>query len=165
MPSGTVVLMLALLLGLQPITTDLYLPALPAITEGFGAPISQAQLTLTALLLSFGLSQLLWGPLSDRFGRRPVLLIGLLGYAIAAGVSALASSMEVLILCRMAQGVAMGAGVMCARAIVRDLFNRVGHHCLRLCTAGGPALGPVQLAHRLVGASCFWCGGAGLHCT
>ena len=123
MHSGTIVLMLSLLLGLQPVTTDLYLPALPTITESFGAPVSQAQLTLTALLLAFGLSQLLWGPVSDRFGRRPVLLTGLAAYAIAAGVSAMANSMEVLILCRMAQGIARGAGVMCARAIVRDLYN------------------------------------------
>lgn len=123
MTSGTIVLILSLLLGLQPITTDLYLPALPAITEGFGAPVSQAQLTLTALLLSFGISQLLWGPLSDRFGRRPVLLVGLVAYAVAAVFSAMAPSMEVLILSRVAQGIAMGAGVVCARAIVRDLFN------------------------------------------
>ena len=72
MSSATVVLMLSLLLGLQPITTDLYLPALPSITEGFGASMPQAQLTLTALLLCFGISQMVWGPLSDRFGRRPI---------------------------------------------------------------------------------------------
>ena len=77
MPPGLIVLLLSLLLGLQPITTDLYLPALPVITGSFGAPMAQAQLTLTALLLAFGVSQLVWGPLSDHFGRRPVLLIGL----------------------------------------------------------------------------------------
>ena len=70
------VLLLALLLGLQPVTTDLYLPALPALTQGFGASMVQAQLTLTALLLAFGTSQLFWGPLSDKWGRRPVLLGG-----------------------------------------------------------------------------------------
>src|SRR5437763_7917514 len=77
MSPAVVVLVLSLLLGIQPVTTDLYLPALPALTEGFGAPVSQAQLTLTTLLLAFGLSQLVWGPLSDRFGRRAVLLCGL----------------------------------------------------------------------------------------
>ncbi len=65
MHASLVVVMLSLLLGLQPITTDLYLPALPALTAGFGAPMSQAQLTLTALLLAFGVSQLVWGSLSD----------------------------------------------------------------------------------------------------
>jgi DHA1 family bicyclomycin/chloramphenicol resistance-like MFS transporter len=117
-----VVLVLSLLLGIQPITTDLYLPALPALTEGFGAPVSQAQLTLTTLLLAFGVSQLVWGPLSDRFGRRPVLLLGLAAYTLASIGCALASSMPLLIAWRTVQGAAMGAAVMGARAIVRDLY-------------------------------------------
>ena len=123
MPPGLTILILSLLLGLQPVTTDLYLPALPALTEGFGAPMAQAQLTLTALLLSFGLSQLIWGPLSDRFGRRPVLLVGLTAYVLASIASTLAPSMSWLIVWRTVQGAAMGAGVMCARAIVRDLYT------------------------------------------
>ncbi len=114
-----------MLMGLQPITTDLYLPALPALTEGFSAPMSQAQLTLTALLLAFGLSQLIWGPISDRFGRRPVLLAGLLAYVIASVASTLAPSMHLLIVWRTIQGAAMGAGVMCGRAIVRDLYTPI----------------------------------------
>jgi len=117
--------LLALLLGLQPVTTDLYLPALPSITEGFGASMAQAQLTLTALLLPFGLSQLAWGPLSDRFGRRPVLLWGGAAYVAASVGCALAPSMDWLILGRAVQGAAMGAGVMCARAVVRDLYQPV----------------------------------------
>jgi DHA1 family bicyclomycin/chloramphenicol resistance-like MFS transporter len=123
MPPGLTIIVLSLLLGLQPVTTDLYLPALPALTAGFGAPMAQAQLTLSALLLAFGLSQLVWGPLSDRFGRRPILLVGMSAYVLAAIASTLAPSMELLILWRTLQGAAMGAGVMCARAIVRDLYN------------------------------------------
>ena len=123
MPPGLAILIFSLLLGLQPITTDLYLPALPALTEGFGAAMSQAQLTLTALLLAFGLSQLIWGPLSDRYGRRPILLIGLSAYVLAAMASTLSPSMDLLIFWRTVQGAAMGAGVMCARAIVRDLYT------------------------------------------
>lgn len=123
MSPALIVLVLSLLLGLQPITTDLYLPALPALTEGFGATVGQAQLTLTGLLLSFGLSQLVWGPLSDRFGRRPILLWGLAAYVLASVASALAPSMALLVLARIVQGAAMGAGVMCARAIVRDLYH------------------------------------------
>jgi DHA1 family bicyclomycin/chloramphenicol resistance-like MFS transporter len=122
MPPALVVLMLALLLGIQPVTTDLYLPALPALTGGFGAPVAHAQLTLTALLLAFGLSQLVLGPLSDRFGRRPVLLWGLAAYVLAALGGALAPSMALLIVWRTLQGAAMGAAVMAARAIVRDLY-------------------------------------------
>ena len=125
MQPGLTVLILSLLLGLQPITTDLYLPALPALTEGFAAPMAQAQLTLTALLLAFGLSQLIWGPLSDRFGRRPILLIGLVAYVLASIASTLSSSMAMLIVWRTVQGAAMGASVMCARAVVRDLYTPV----------------------------------------
>ena len=118
-----IVLILALLLGLQPVTTDLYLPALPAITQGFGADMGQAQLTLSALLLAFGLSQLVWGPLSDRFGRRPILLVGMSAYTLASIACAFAPDMAWLIAGRTVQGIAMGAGVMAARAVVRDLFQ------------------------------------------
>jgi DHA1 family bicyclomycin/chloramphenicol resistance-like MFS transporter len=119
------VLLLALLMGLQPVTTDLYLPALPALTQGFGASMVQAQLTLTALLLAFGTSQLFWGPLSDKWGRRPVLLGGIAVYAAAAIACALAPSIETLIAARTLQGVAMGACVMAARAVIRDLYEPV----------------------------------------
>ena len=122
MSPGLIVLILAMLLGIQPVTTDLYLPALPAMTTSFDAPTSQAQLTLSALLLAFGCSQLVWGPLSDRFGRRPILLWGLAAYTLASIGSVLAPSMALLIVWRAVQGAAMGAAVMAARAIVRDLY-------------------------------------------
>jgi DHA1 family bicyclomycin/chloramphenicol resistance-like MFS transporter len=85
----------------------------------------QTQLTLSALLLAFGVSQLVWGPLSDRFGRRPILLIGLSAYVLAAIGSTLAPGMTALIVWRAVQGAAMGAAVMGARAIVRDLYAPV----------------------------------------
>ena len=123
MGAGLVVLMLSTLLGIQPVTTDLYLPALPMLTESFGAPMTMAQLTLSALLLAFGCSQLIWGPLSDRFGRRPILLCGLVAYTLASVGSVLAPSMALLVVWRMVQGAAMGAVVMCARAVIRDLYQ------------------------------------------
>ena len=138
-----IVLMLALLLGLQPVTTDLYLPALPAITEGFDANMGQAQLTLTALLLAFGLSQLVWGPMSDRFGRRPILLWGMAAYVLASIACAFAPSMAWLIAGRALQGVAMGAGVMAARAVVRDLY--------------APAQGATVMSQALTGLGIIAC--------
>ena len=123
MTAGLIVLMLSMLLGIQPVTTDLYLPALPMLTESFSAPMLLAQRTLSALLLAFGCSQLIWGPLSDRFGRRPILLCGLAAYTLASVGSVLAQSMELLVGWRMVQGAAMGAVVMCARAMVRDLYQ------------------------------------------
>src|SRR5690606_30781012 len=93
------------------------------LTQDLGATVAQAQLTLSGMLLAFGLSQLVLGPISDRFGRRPVLLGGLSVYLVAAIGSALAPSMEALLGWRIAQGVGMGASVMCARALVRDLYS------------------------------------------
>ena len=117
------ILILTLLLGLQPFTTDLYLPALPYITASFDTTVAHAQLTLSVMLLAFGASQLIWGPVSDRYGRRPVLLAGLGLYALSAIGAALAPAMEWLIGWRLIQGIALGAAVMCARALVRDLFD------------------------------------------
>ncbi len=141
-----IVLLMSLLLGLQPVTTDLYLPAL---TEGFGASMAQAQLNLTALLLSFGISQLVWGPLSDRFGRRPVLLWGMAAYVAASVGSAMAASMELLIIWRTVQGAAMGAGVMCARAVVRDLYRPVDG--ARVMSKGLSGLGVIACASAPLG--------------
>ena len=118
-----IIVLLSMLMGIQPVATDLYLPALPAIKAEFGAELSQVQLTLSALLLAFGTSQLVWGPLSDRFGRRPILLWGLATFTLAGLGCVIASSMHELIVWRALQGAAMGAVVMCARAIVRDLYT------------------------------------------
>ncbi len=149
MSTGLVVLVLSLLLGIQPVTTDLYLPALPALTEGFGAGMAQAQLTLSALLLAFGISQLFWGPLSDRFGRRPILLVGLAAYTVAAVGAAFAPSMALLIVWRTLQGAAMGAAVMCARAIVRDLYSPMDG--ARAMSRGLTGLGIIACSGPLLG--------------
>ncbi|MCB1895054.1 MAG: multidrug effflux MFS transporter [Zoogloeaceae bacterium] len=120
-----VVIVLSLLLGIQPVSTDLYLPTLPAISASLGSSAAQTQLTLSALLLAFGGSQLVWGPLSDRFGRRPILLLGLSGYVLFSFASTLVPSIEWLVAARVGQGLALGAPVMCGRAIVRDLYPPV----------------------------------------
>ncbi len=118
-----VTILLGMLLGIQPIATDLYLSALPSIQTNFHASIGQTQLTLSALLLAFGSAQLVLGPLSDRFGRRPVLLWGVGFFTAASMLTALAQSIEWLIAARIVQGAAMGAAVMSGRAITRDLFE------------------------------------------
>ena len=118
-----VVLTLTLLLGIQPISTDLYLPALPTLQREFGASLSATQLTLSALIICFGFGQLVCGPLADRFGRRPVLLTGLGLYTVASVLGAIAQSIEALIVWRALQGAAMAAAVTCGRSIVRDLFQ------------------------------------------
>jgi DHA1 family bicyclomycin/chloramphenicol resistance-like MFS transporter len=116
-------LVLAVLLGLQPVTTDLMLPALPLLASDLAAPMASVQLTMSALILAFGLAQLVWGPVADRVGRRPVLLIGLALYA-AAGIGAtLAADIAQVIGWRIVQGAALAVPVVCARAMVRDLYE------------------------------------------
>ena len=150
MGQGLVVLTLALLLGLQAITTDLYLPALPMLQANFDATMGQTQLTLTALLLAFGVSQLFWGPLSDRFGRRPILLAGMSIFVFASVASVLSTSMPMLIVFRALQGAAMGAAVMCARAVVRDLYSPIDG--ARAMSRGLSGLGVIACLSLPVGA-------------
>lgn len=149
-PSGAVIVItLALLLGLQPITTDLYLPALPALATDLGSPMARTQLTLSALMLAFGFAQLLLGPLADRVGRRPVLVGGLVLYAAASAGSATAANIDALIVWRVLQGVGMAAAVVCARSMVRDLFEP--HDGARVMSKGLTGLGLIALSSPVIG--------------
>jgi DHA1 family bicyclomycin/chloramphenicol resistance-like MFS transporter len=140
---------LALLLGLQPVVTDLYLPALPLLARDLGAPMSATQLTMSALILAFGLSQLVWGPIADRFGRRPVLLTSLSLLVLASIGAALAPHIGWLIAWRVAQGAAMAAAVVCARAMVRDLYEP--YQGARVMSLGLSGLGVLAIAAPLLG--------------
>lgn len=149
MSQRTVVVLLMLMLGIQPVTTDLYLPALPTLARALDAGPGAAQLTLSALIVCFGLAQLVWGPVSDRFGRRPVLLAGLTLYCVAALGAALAPSIAWLIGWRALQGVGMAATATCGRAIVRDLYEpREGARRMSQALGG---LGLLAMAAPLLG--------------
>lgn len=139
-------LMLPLLLAAQPMATDSYLPALPEIARALGS----ASTSLTLFALAFGCAQLLCGPLADRFGRRPVLLAGLAGYALAASGSALAGSVASLTAWRAGQGAAMAAILVCARAAVRDLYP--AHEGPQVMARGLTGLGLMALAAPVLGA-------------
>jgi len=149
MGSALIVTLLALLLGTQPITTDLYLPALPGLAADLNSPMSRTQLTLSALLFAFGFSQLLLGPMADRFGRRPVLLGGLSIFVLASIGSALAPDIGALVAWRALQGVGMAAAVVCARAMVRDLY--VPTDGARVMSKALSGLGLIALASPLLG--------------
>ena len=151
MSAPVVVLMLTLLLAIQPVTTDLYLPALPTLQRALGASLAATQLTLSALIICFGAAQLVCGPLADRFGRRPVLLIGLTLYAVASIGSALAPSIDALIGWRALQGAALAAAVTCGRSIVRDLF--APHDGARVMARALSGLGVIAMLSPLVGAA------------
>ncbi|MER8230696.1 multidrug effflux MFS transporter [Streptomyces sp. NPDC094049] len=120
-----VTLVLGGLTALPPLSMDMYLPALPEVTGALGAPAATVQLTLTACLAGMALGQLVVGPMSDKWGRRRPLLIGMVVYVLATAVCALAPTAELLIGFRLLQGLAGAAGIVIARAVVRDLYDGV----------------------------------------
>jgi MFS transporter, DHA1 family, multidrug resistance protein len=149
MSPAVVVAVLVVLLGLQPVTTDLYLPALPSLPGALGTDVGAAQLTLSALIICFGLAQLVCGPLADRFGRRPVLVVGLSLYTLASVLATLAPTIEWLIVWRALQGVALAAAVTCGRSIVRDLYPPLQGARVMARALGG--LGVIAFASPLLG--------------
>jgi DHA1 family bicyclomycin/chloramphenicol resistance-like MFS transporter len=114
---------LAALTILGPFAIDMYLPGLPGLARDLHAGESASQLTLTACLVGLALGQLVVGPLSDVLGRRPPLLVGLAGYAASSLLCALATSIELLVAFRLLQGLAGGACVVIATAVVRDRYT------------------------------------------
>lgn len=116
-------LLLAMLTGLTALSIDMSLPAMPQLQETFGAGVSSVQLTLSVFLAGFALGQVFCGPLSDRWGRRPVLLAGLGLFTLAGLVCAGSSSLAMLVAARFVQGVGASVGPVVARAVVRDRFD------------------------------------------
>ncbi|WP_346533139.1 multidrug effflux MFS transporter [Micromonospora sp. DPT] len=117
---ATLLVLLGTLTAIGPLSLDMYLPAFPAMTRELGATQAQVQLSLTTCLIGLALGQLVTGPLSDRWGRRRPVLVGVLAYAVLALVCAIAPNATALAAARFAQGFAGGMGVVVARAVVRD---------------------------------------------
>lgn len=121
--SRGLILLLALLSAFVPLSTDLYLPALPAMSKNLQAPIEQINLTLTAFFVCYSIGMLLWGPLSDRYGRKPILLIGLSMYVLASVICSITTSVTALIAFRALQALGGSASGAVASAIVKDTFS------------------------------------------
>jgi DHA1 family bicyclomycin/chloramphenicol resistance-like MFS transporter len=119
--SPPLTLLLGVLISLSALGTDLYVPALPSVAQAFAAPVSRAQATITTYFVGLAAGQLLWGPLSDRYGRKPVLLVALALMLGATAAAALAGSVAAIVAARLAQGMGMAGGVVLGRSIVRDL--------------------------------------------
>jgi len=116
-------LLLAALTGLTALSIDMSLPAMPQLQQAFGAGVSSVQLTLSVFLAGFALGQVFCGPLSDRFGRRPVLVAGLALFTVAGFVCAASTSLHMLVAFRFVQGMGASVGPVVARAVVRDRFD------------------------------------------
>ncbi|MFL5135599.1 MAG: multidrug effflux MFS transporter [Microvirga sp.] len=138
---------LALLTALGPLSTDMYLPSLPAIAAGLEATTGQTQLTLSAFLLGFAAGQFFYGPISDRIGRKPVLLFGLGLFTLASLICALSPNIETLIGARFLQALGASGPIVLGRAIVRDFYEgpRAGRELSRMGTIMGvvPAAAPI----------------------
>ncbi|WP_421506640.1 Bcr/CflA family multidrug efflux MFS transporter [Erwinia rhapontici] len=118
------VVILGLLAMLMPLSIDMYLPALPQIAREFAVSAGSVQMTLNAYILGFALGQLVYGPLADSFGRKPVIAAGTLIFAIAAAACALAQTIDQLITLRFLHGLSAAAGSVVISALMRDSYSK-----------------------------------------
>lgn len=145
-----VVVILGLLVALGPFTTDLYLPAFPAVQAAFATTDVAIQLTLSATVLGFAVGQVVVGPISDRFGRRTPLLIATSVHVLACLGAAVAPDVEVLAVLRLLQGIGAAGGGVVAAAMVRDLFH--GHRLVRMLANMALVSGAAPILAPLIGS-------------
>ncbi|MGK7867469.1 multidrug effflux MFS transporter [Falsiroseomonas sp. E2-1-a20] len=127
LPSGQArppIWLLVAIIAIGPFTMQVLVPSLPAMGRDLGASTAHVQLTVTLYLLGVGAGQLVYGPLSDRFGRRPLLMGGLALYAVASLAAALAGGIGALVVARVIQSIGACAGVVLTRAVIRDVWPR-----------------------------------------
>ncbi len=145
--SRIVAVLLTLTVALGPASTDFYLPALPSLTRTFATDVATVQLTLSVFLVAFAFAQLVYGPLSDRIGRRPAMLAGLAIYVVASLFCMAAPGIEMLIAGRFLQAVGACAGPVLGRTVVRDIYGREGAArmlgYIGAAMAIAPAVGPM----------------------
>jgi len=136
---------------------DMFLPSVPVLAQAFGAAPGTAQHAVTTYLLGLAVGQLSWGPLSDRYGRKPVLLAGLGLFLVSTAFAASADSMAQVVLLRFAQGAGMSSGPVIARSIVRDLYARdqAAHLLARMMAV----FGIIPVAAPLLGGQAIVLGG------
>lgn len=142
-----VIAFLTSLMAVGHVSNNMYTPSMPAMADYFATDAATVQLTMSVYLVAFAVAQLVYGPLSDRFGRRPVLIGGLILYAVASGTAAFAGSITTLIVIRAFQAFGACAGPVVARAMVRDLFGREeaakAMAYIGLAMGAAPAFAPV----------------------
>ncbi len=132
------------------VATDLYLPALPAIVAEFGATEAEGQITLSLFMIGMAAGQLIFGPLSDYYGRLPVVVVGTLLFIATSVACALTTTMELMWLARLLQGLAAASGPVIARAIVRDRYQ--GNRAAQVMSMLGAAMAVVPLIAPTIGS-------------
>jgi DHA1 family bicyclomycin/chloramphenicol resistance-like MFS transporter len=149
--------LLGALTAFAPISVDLFLPTLPTLADAFATTPSRVQLTLSAYFLGFAVGQLVYGPLADCFGRRPLLLGGIFIYIVTSVACAQATSVDAMIGLRFLQALGACAGPVLGRAIVRDLYDR--NHGARMLSLMTLVAGGVPMLAPSIGAQLlFWSG-------
>jgi MFS transporter, DHA1 family, multidrug resistance protein len=139
--------LLAALSAIGPLSTDMYLPSLPDIARQLDASTAQVQLTISAYLIGFAIGQIFYGPVSDRHGRKPVLVAAIALYCVASLACALSTSIQMLIVARALQALGGSGGIVLTRAVVRDIYSgaRAGRELslIGLVMALAPVLAPI----------------------
>lgn len=147
MSRPVLIVLVSVLVMLGPFTNNIVIPSLPAISDALAVPYRDVQFLLTVYIAGFAIGQLFVGPLSDRFGRRPVLLAALTSYVFTSGACALTDDLGLLVFIRLLQAIGVSATLSVGRAIVRDVFesDRIAQVYAYVGTALaiGPILGPV----------------------
>lgn len=145
--SAELVIILGLLTMLMPLSIDMYLPALPQIAREFGVSAGSVQMTLNIYILGFALGQLIYGPLADSFGRKPIISIGTLIFAAAAAACAMAQTIDQLIFMRLLHGLSAAAGSVVISALMRDCYSKEEFSRMMsfviLVTTVAPLLAPI----------------------
>ncbi len=145
--SFALTVLLALVTAIGPLSIDLYLPAMPEIGKLLDAPASQVQLTISVYLIGFAGGQIVYGPVSDRYGRKPVLMTALVVFCLATLACAVAPGIGALVAARMIQGFGASGAIVLARAIIRDLYEgpRAGRELSIMAMIMGlaPIIGPL----------------------
>src|SRR5262245_43079524 len=143
--------LLAFLTSFGPLSVDLYLPSMPAIAAALAAPPAHVQLTISLYLVGFALGQIVHGPLSDRIGRKPVIILSFAVYCAATLVCLLSTSIAVLVAGRFLQALGVAGSVVAVRAVVRDMYE--GAHAGRQLSSMGMLMGFAPIMAPLVGGA------------
>jgi len=148
------VVLLGTLTAFAPLSIDMYLPALPTLQRYFGTTEGQVQLTLASFFIGFAFGQSLYGPVADRFGRKPPIYVGMSVYVLSSAACALAPSIEALTGFRLLQAMGACSGAVMSRAMVRDVFpveeTRRVYSALILVLGVSPLVAPLLGSYVLL---------------